>query len=181
MATATTKERCSICGKETSTFNCGGCSQHFCRNDLKKHLQKFSENLDKIENEYDQFRQKLNDQKDDLKKRPLIQEVDKWETDSINNIKQTAEHCRQRLIDYTNKSIIEIENKLNDIAKNLKEIRQENEFNEIDLNRFKQNLNKLKQELDKPSSVSIQQESSKFINKIFVISPCDKGNKILFN
>jgi hypothetical protein len=176
MATATPKAQCSICGKETSTFNCGGCLQHFCRNDLIIHLQKLSEDLDKIENEHDQFRQKLNDQKEDLKKRPLIEEVDQWEEDSINKIKQTAEQCRQRLINYTNKFIIEIENKLNDLAGKIKQTRHDNEFNEIDLDQIKEKLNKLKEELDKPSNVSIEQESSSFINKILVIIPFGKCN-----
>jgi outer membrane murein-binding lipoprotein Lpp len=180
MAKATPTGQCSICFKKPGTFICGGCLQNFCHNDLTKHVQNLGKELDGIENDHDEFRQILNDQKNDSTKRSLIQEIDKWEEDSINNIKQTAEECRQELINYTNKFIIKIENKLDDLAKELKQTREEHEFNEIHLNRFKQNLNKLKQELDKPSSVSIQQESSKFINKIFVISPCDKGNKILF-
>jgi hypothetical protein len=40
------------------------------------------------------------------------------------------------------------------------------------LNELKKQLNKLKEELDNPPNVSIQQQSSSFINKIaVVISP----------
>jgi chromosome segregation ATPase len=105
----------------------------------------------------------------------LIQKVDKWEGESINKIKQTAQQCRKRLINYTNKFLIEIENKLNGVARELKRIRQENEFNEMDLDQLKEKLTKLKEELDRPPNVSIEQESSTFINKIFVIIPFDKG------
>jgi hypothetical protein len=52
-----------------------------------------------------------------------IQEVDKWEKDSIYKIKQTADQCKPSLITYNNKSIIDLENKLHHIAKQLKEIR----------------------------------------------------------
>jgi len=178
---AAPKAQCSVCCRETSAFICGGCTQYFCRQDLTEHIQKLSRELEEIENDHDEFRQTLNDQKGDSKKRSLIQEIDKWEEDSINKIKQTAEQCRQELIDCTNKFIIKIENKLNDLAGRLKEVRKENEFNEIDLYRFQENLNKLKEELVEPSNVSIQQELSGFIKKIFVILPFDKGNKILFN
>jgi len=178
MATATTETQCSICGKETITFNCKGCSQQFCQNDLTKYLEKFTEDLNKIENDYDQFRQIFNEKKDDQEKYSLINEINKWEEDSINKIKQTAEECKNILNNYTNKIFIKIENKLNDIDKKVKEIRQGNEFNEIDLNEFKEKLNKLKEELDKPSNVSIEQQSSSFINKIFVVIAIDKGNNI---
>ena len=179
MATANGKTQCSICGKETSTFNCGGCSQNFCRNDLTIHFQKLSQDLDEIENDYDQFRQKLNEQKDNPKKCQLIQQIDQWEDESINKIKQIANECRDRLINYTNKFVIKIENKLNDITKELKRIRQENEFNEIDLDQSKQKLNKLKEELDKSSNISIEQQSSTFINKIFLINSKYNNHKYL--
>jgi chromosome segregation ATPase len=177
MVIANAKTQCFSCCKETRTFNCGGCLQNYCLNCLPIHLQKLREDLDEIEYDHDQFRQKLNDQKENPKKCSLIQEIDQWEEDSINKIKQTAEQCRQRLINYTNKFIIEIENKLNDLVEKIKQIRYENEFNEIDLDQIKEKLNQLKEQLDKPLNVSTEQSSS-FINKIFVILPIDKGNQI---
>jgi hypothetical protein len=70
--------------------------------------------------------------------------------------------CRERVMNYTKKFLIEVENKSNTIAKELKRIREENEFNEIDLERFRQKLNKLKEELDQPTNISIEQQSSAF-------------------
>jgi outer membrane murein-binding lipoprotein Lpp len=177
MATVTAKIQCFSCRKETRTFKCEGCSQSFCLNCLTIHVQTLSKQFDEIENDHDQFRQKFNDQKNDPKKHPLIQQIDKWKKDSINKIEQTAKECKQKLINYTNKYFIDIENKLNDIGKEIIQIRQQNEFNEIDLNQFKDNLNKLKEELDKSSNISIQEDSSIFINKIFVFISSNKGNQ----
>ncbi len=70
---------------------------------------------------------------------------------------------------------MELENQLNNLAKQMKDIRQENEFNEMDLKQFQEKLNKLKNELDKPSNVSIKQELTGFINKIFIMSPFETG------
>lgn len=139
-------------------------------------MQELKKGLNLIETDHDQFRQKLNDQKKDSKKRTLIQQVDQWEEESINKIKQTAQHCRQRLINYTNKFLNATEIKLNDIAKQIKQINQENLFNEIDLEELREKLKVLKEELDQPPNVSIQQQSSTYINKIYASLPLDKGN-----
>ena len=115
------------------------------------------------------FRQLLSEQKEDPKIRPLIQQIDKWEDDSIKKIKQIVKECKQILIQHTNKSFIEMEIKLTKLTKQLKEIREEDEFNEIDLNEIKTKLTKLTKDFDQPPNISIQEDSSSFINKISVI------------
>ncbi len=54
----------------------------------------------------------------------------------------------------------------------IRELRQENEFNEIDLNHLTNTLTKLNQEVIQPSNIFIQEDPSPsaFINKISVIS-----------
>jgi chromosome segregation ATPase len=180
MATANVTTQCISCKKVTRRFNCGGCSQKFCFDCLTKHLQELKKDLNVIENDHDQFRQIFNDHKKDTKERSLIQQVDQWEEDSINKIKQTAQQCRQTVINYKNIFIINIENKLNEITKQIKQFTQENQFNEIDLEELKEKLRILKEEIDKPPNISIQQQSSTFINRIFLILPFDKGNYIRF-
>jgi chromosome segregation ATPase len=183
MATAGAKNQCFSCGKETRTFNCEGCLRNYCPNDLIKHLQELNEQFDKIETNHDEFRQILNEQKTNPEKHSLIRQINQWEEDSITKIKQTAEECRTELMKYTNKYIMELENQLNNLAKQMKDIRQDNQFNEIDLKQFQEKLNKLKDELDKPSKISIEQETTKFINKIFIVSSFETGkhyNQFLF-
>jgi hypothetical protein len=175
MATSNAKAQCATCKKVTRTFICDGCTQNFCFDCLTKHLQELKKDLNGIETEHDQFRQKVNDQKKDTKKRSLIQQVDQWEEDSINKIKQTAQQCRQRLLNYRNKFILNIENQLNNMTKQIKQFNQDSQFNEIDLAELKEKLKFLKEELDKPPNVSIQQQPTTFIDKIFAIVPVDKG------
>ena len=178
MATATAKAQCSLCKKESSTFNCDGCLQKFCWTDLNKHRQSLGEQLDQIETDHDQFRQKLIDKKTNVKKHPSMQQIDQWEIDSIQIIKQIAEQCRQKLINYINKFHNKLENQLNNVAKQIKDIREENEFNEIDLNHLKQKLTKLDEETNRLLSISTKQESTSFINKIFLNITFNKGNFI---
>jgi Mg2+ and Co2+ transporter CorA len=170
MATENIKTQCHTC-KDTRTFNCAGCSKNFCRVCLPKHLQELDTFLEQIETDHDEFREKLIDQKKNPNEPSIIKEIDQWEKVSINKIKQTAEECREKVINHTNnKYLIDIEEQLNDIATKLKQIRQKSQFNETDLNRLKQNLNELNEELKKPSNIKLQQDPSPLIHKISIVT-----------
>jgi hypothetical protein len=180
MATTNARAHCSICNDEEDTYECKGCLTIYCFHHLTDHREIINQQLNKIEDNRNLFRQIINDQKNDPEQRSLIKQINQWKEDSIKKIKQIAERYKRRLIHYTDIFIIEIENRLDKITDEIKEIRQKNKFNEIKLQQLKENLNKLKEELDKPSDVSIEQEPSLFINKISVIIPLDKSKKIIF-
>ncbi|CAF0789714.1 unnamed protein product [Adineta steineri] len=73
----------------------------------------------------------------------------------------------------TQKSINDVEKKFIELSQKLKEIRQENEFNEIDLNHFELKLTQITKELFTLPSISIEGDSQEFINKIPVHSVVD--------
>jgi hypothetical protein len=50
----------------------------------------------------------------------LIKEINKWEKESIQKIKQTLVNIAKTFIQYTNKSFLKIENRLNEVAKPVK-------------------------------------------------------------
>jgi hypothetical protein len=169
MATAIGKDRCSTCAKEKRVVRCEGCSQLFCFDHLPDHRQELSQQLDDIEVHRDIFRQTLIEQTDDPNKHLLIKQIDQWEEDSIRKIQQTAKECRQQILQYPSEHITDIEVNLAKLTDQLKQARQENDFNEIDFREFRQKLMKLSEELKKPKNISIQQMSSSLVNKICVV------------
>ena len=66
--------------------------------------------------------------------------------------------------------------KLNDLAKRIKEMQQENEFNEIDVNHLKGKLEKLQEQLHQPADVLLREQSTSFIDDISLLLPTKKGN-----
>ncbi|CAF0834380.1 unnamed protein product [Adineta steineri] len=70
----------------------------------------------------------------------------------------------------THQSINDVEKRFTELSKKLKEIREENGFNEINLNYFQLKLTQITKEFLQPSNISIQQDSQEFIKKISVIS-----------
>ncbi|CAM4882634.1 unnamed protein product [Rotaria socialis] len=147
---------------------CGGCSEKFCWQDLPKHHQEHVLELEKIGTDCDAFQQKVNEQQQDLNHRPLIQQVNEWERDSIMKIKQRAEDCRQRLIKSADDNIIKMKMKLNQFIADLRKMRDDDDFNEIHLNRLRLLLEELKKKREKPLNVSILEEPTSFINKISI-------------
>ncbi len=58
---------------------------------------------------------------------------------------------------------------LTKLTNQLRETRQENDFNEIDLRQLKKKLTELTEELDKPRNISIEHGSTSLVNKITVV------------
>ncbi|CAF1061696.1 unnamed protein product [Adineta steineri] len=170
MAMASNKTLCFKCNKEKITFPCRGCSQEFCFTDLAEHQQILNDELNDIINDYDQFRQRINEQKQNPQNHSLIEQINQWEISSIEKIQQKAQDCRKSLIKYSQRSIKDIEMKFKDLSEQMKEIHSENEFNEIDLNYLTNQLRKITEELNKPSSIFIKEGSQSFIYEISVIS-----------
>jgi DNA anti-recombination protein RmuC len=166
MAGALNKARCVICGKERSTVRCEGCSQTYCLNDLEEHRQELSKQFDEVEVTRDLFRQTLMEQTTKRQNHELIQQIDQWEHDSINKIRQTAEETRQLLRKHTDGFFTEIQDKLNKLTNQLQESRKD--FFETDLQQWKEQLEQLKENLDKPLPVAIRHDSTPLVTKIFV-------------
>ena len=172
MATATETNRnyCFICEKEKSTYTCDGCSKRFCKQHLKDHENELELELDQIEDERNIFRQTLSEQVEQPNKHDLIQQINKWEQRSINKIQQTAEGNRQLILKLMNKHFEKIEIDLNLLTNQIKEIRQESDFNELNLNELRNKLERLQKKLNNPSNISLKEDnlSLSFINSIYV-------------
>jgi chromosome segregation ATPase len=174
MATGVSKSRCLICEKEKATVKCSGCLEDFCFDHLVEHRQQLNQQLDYLENQRNLFRQNLFELTINPQKCLSSQEIDRWEQESIEKIQQTAVEAKELLLKYTDEYMTQMEMKLNKITEELKEIRQENDFNEIDLQEFRRKLTKLSEELDKPKNISIEESSSSLVNKISIVTTSRK-------
>ena len=178
MASVHDRASCFICGKEKLTYPCQGCSNRFCFDHLGQHRLELSLQLEHIQNDHDQLRQNINDQKLDPTQHTILKQIDRWEKESVNRIKQTAQQCREKWIDYSNAYLLRIEQKLKHLAEHIKEMQRENEVNEIDLNSLKRRLRGLQKELDQPTNICIKEQTTSFINKISLQLSTIKKSKI---
>lgn len=168
MATATGRTRCIKCDKDRATMKCGGCCQDFCYRHLADHRQDLNKQFDDIEVSRDVFRQLLTEQIQQPNNNILIEQINKWKEDSIKIIHQTAEEAIKIVLENTEECIKHIEKKLNKLTNQLRESREEDDFNEINLGMFQDQLTKLTEELTKPCNIIIQEDSTSFISRISV-------------
>ena len=154
---------------------CSGCSKHFCFDHLLEHRRDIEQEFHQLENNHDQIREQINDLQINPTKHSIIKQIDQWEKDSIDKIKQQAQQCRTQFIHHSNSFLRQIEEELNHLAKQITGIHQKNKFNEADLNDLKKRLAKLEEELNQPTNLSIKQRPTSFINNISLLSPLGKG------
>ena len=173
--TTTTKTVCVVCNKGKITYICQGCSKHFCFEHLSEHRKNLGQQLHQIQNDHDQLRQNLNDQKIDPNKHPCIEQIDRWEKDSMEKIQQTAQQCRSECINYVSRCLMQMEKRLNELAEQINEIHQENEYSEIDLNQLERKLEKLRRDCHRLTDVPFKQRSTTLINSVSLRLPVDKG------
>jgi chromosome segregation ATPase len=184
MATANTKEKCSMCNERMDLFDCRGCNNSFCFSHLLEHRENVKQEFHQIEDNYNSFQQTIIDQKNHPNQHLLIEKINQWENISFEKIKKTAEQCRKELTDYLNKFLTVVTDKSKDLFEELQQINKADKFSEIHLNELKEKLNKLKEELENLKHVSIEEENkSSFIRKLLVNIPIpiDLGNNFVYN
>jgi CRISPR/Cas system CMR subunit Cmr4 (Cas7 group RAMP superfamily) len=98
----------------------------------------------------------------------LMKQIDQWENESINKIRQAAEEARQILIKHSAGLNMKLEEKLEILTNKLRQSRQENDFFEKNLNQWKEELVQMKSDLTKRSNITIRDDSTPLVTKIVV-------------
>ena len=170
MQTDFSKNQCASCGKGKAVTKCEGCLQSFCYNHFLDHREELSKQLDEVENNRDILRQKLIEQETEPQKyaSTLIQQVDKWECNSIKIIQRTAEEARQIILKHTEEQTIQVESQLNQLTDQLRQYRQRNDFLESDLQKWKQELIKLSSQSTTLSNITIREDLTSPVTTIQV-------------
>ena len=91
MNKATATSICTVCKKSRVTYICQGCSEDFCFDHLFEHRINLIQEFDQLQNDHDQLRQDINDLKIDPSKSRLLDQINQWEVDSIEKIRQIAQ------------------------------------------------------------------------------------------
>ncbi|CAF0899647.1 unnamed protein product [Adineta steineri] len=137
MAMADKKTKCFTCNEDKITFSCEGCSKEFCFIHLTEHQQRLNEELNCIIDDYNKFKQRINEQKQNPQNHSLIEQINQWEIESIDKIQQKAKGCREIVIESLQKLLNDIEMKFNDLKKQIQQLHKETDFNEINLNHLR--------------------------------------------
>jgi hypothetical protein len=182
------KKSCASCENKdiNGIFKCEGCSQIFCLKHTNEHRYFLNYQLDEIileyENNFNTFNE--NEQQSSL----LFDQINQWEKDSIIKIQQTAQDVRiqiQRLAElqkgeiniftmrkkrFSCYNLEQIKEKFYQIEKELEKARENHEYLEKDLYRWKILLEQFKYDLTilSPSIILHQDQNQPLISKLFL-------------
>jgi hypothetical protein len=101
----------------------------------------------------------------------LIQQVDDWECNAINRIRQTVEEARRLILEHTTERISLIEAKLTKLTEQLRQCHQENHFISKNVSQWHDELSQLTKQLVIPSRITVEQVSTPLVTKIAVHIP----------
>jgi hypothetical protein len=164
----TSKILCIICNKGKGTFKCEGCSKLFCPKHSIDHRNELSKQLEEIEITHDLAYKTLIQQTQNLRQHLLIQKVNQWEYQAIEKIRQMADQARNDLLRGITEHASDIKKKLQDLSDELRQGREDNDFLEGDLKQWIEKLEELKLELLNPVNISIHEDSTPLVTKIYI-------------
>jgi hypothetical protein len=152
-ASVTGKKQCVTCNKTGGILTCDGCEQIFCGKHVIEHRQELGGQLDDIIQEHYLLQDELGEPTS--KKNFLLKKIDRWEQDSIEKIQAAADTARTDLEKLIEQSKERISKTCLEITQKLRSYREDDDFSEIDLDRWKKQLHELKLEITTPSGVKL--------------------------
>ncbi|CAF1103711.1 unnamed protein product [Adineta ricciae] len=158
MASVITKKPCLKCDKGAGVTTCDGCQQTFCIKHIIEHRQELTGQLDNVGHEHDLFRQDL---MHETSAHPLLVRIDEWERESITKIQVTAETARADLRLLLEQNKTQLKESMDKITKEMQAGRELDDFTEIDLLRWTEELKHLRELLDAELHVRLIEDPSR--------------------
>jgi hypothetical protein len=108
----------------------------------------------------------------------LIQQVNDWECNAMNQIRQTAEESRRLIREHTTDRVSQVEEKLLKLTDQLRLSREKNHFIPQTVSQWQADLVQLSKQLIAPSSITVREISSPLVTDIFVDIPGKDSNDL---
>jgi hypothetical protein len=167
MASANVKKLCATCKKGAGVATCDGCQQSFCSKHFVEHRQELSQQMDNIGQEHDLLQRDLDQHNTDSS---LLSRINTWEQESIAKIQVAAEAARADLQELLDENKKELKKSVNKITDELQSCRESDDYTEIDINKWIQQLQALRKMLESPSTICIDEnETPKSIIRLIMV------------
>jgi methyl-accepting chemotaxis protein len=164
----TTSKRCSACNKELGPMHCTVCDEYFCSKDFKTHREGIFTEMDKIVEERNRLQDVINNtvQSND-QQNPVIEQINQWQNNIIEKVKQVAAQARQQAIQLMNYKLIKINTEFKDFSQELAHLKESEDYVEPDLRQLNQMISQFEQILrqsTQQTTIKIHTEKSDEIN-----------------
>lgn len=169
-ASANVKKPCTRCNKGAGVTTCDGCQQSLCVKHFVEHRQELSQRIDDIGQEHDLLWRDIDH---DNTGRSLLSRINLWEQESIAKIQVEAKAARTDLEELLEKSKQALKKSVTKITNELQSCRESDDYTEIDIEKWTNELKTLRKRLDSSSTIRIE-ENKNPISMIRLIRVCDQ-------
>jgi hypothetical protein len=157
-----------MCNKELGLMHCTGCDEYFCWNDFKTHREGMFTLMDNIIEKRNRLQDEItNEIQHNDQKNPLIEQIDKWQNNTIEKVKQVAAQARQQAYELLNAKRVKINTQFKSFSQELAQLKESENYVEHDLTRVNQMITQFKQDLrqsTQPTAIVLHTEQSDEIN-----------------
>jgi hypothetical protein len=147
------KKPCIKCDKGNGIIICYGCQQSFCTKHILNHREDLSKQMDNIGQEHDLFRRDFN--REEQNAHPILTQINTWELESIIKIQIAAETARVILRQIIDRNRNELKITMNKINEELRLSRESDDYTEIELEKWIQQIKQLRQLIETPVNINI--------------------------
>ena len=152
MASSVNREECIQCEHGLGITICGGCREWFCATHFDEHRKELTTKMDDISEDID-FIQNAFIERNTT--HPCLARIDQWEQQSINRIRAEAEEARSDLRKSLTQTKDQIKTGLHQLTKDLESSRTSDDYTEIELDKWKNQLTEFRMMLDERTFIDI--------------------------
>ncbi|CAF1047750.1 unnamed protein product [Rotaria magnacalcarata] len=174
------RQVCTTCLKLSESFICRGCRQSFCAKHVNQHREKIAKDMSTLVT-------KCNRLHDESKSEKFAQQtlasIDRWEKESIERIRSTAQTARAELRPWIERIKHELEVPFQTMMDELQSRRKLQDYTEVDLKRWGAQLKEFNEKLkQRPVIEYIDSDDAqavhliRIIDRISLISPLDTNS-----
>ncbi|CAF1473787.1 unnamed protein product [Adineta steineri] len=159
---------CATCGQTAGIFICRGCSQNFCMRHTNDHRELLEKQMNQVFLSHNQLKQDMVGQTTEHNCDIFLQQIERWEQQSINKIRQVANDTRQQVLTTVRQRTDNVKEKLALLTKQLSEAREYGNYFENDISEWTEKLQKLKRTFIEQQKIQLHEDRSSpaFISKI---------------
>ncbi|CAF1293664.1 unnamed protein product [Rotaria sordida] len=145
MASGLEPTQCSICQKSAGKCICNGCKNYFCIKHFNQHRQQLSMKFDdEVVRTHDELLEQMNRAtQSNASASELFREIDRWETVTIEKVHKAAERARHQLTQLLTQEKASLTNDFGTMTKEIRGRRDEDAFDENDIERLQQKINQI--------------------------------------
>ncbi|CAF1181056.1 unnamed protein product [Adineta ricciae] len=159
---------CATCGQTAGIFTCRGCSENFCLRHTNEHREGLEKQMKHIIQSHQQLKQNITGPTNDQSCQSLLQQIERWEQQSLAKIRQVANDTRDQVLGIVRQRTDDLKDQLSKLSQQLDKAHKDGNYFEDDIRNWLEKLQKCQHLFQEQQSTQLYFERSSvpFISKI---------------